>query len=171
MPGPRIAIAGPEELDTVLGILDETAAWLVSKGIRQWESPTPPDVQTLFADWIARGQVRLVWLNGEPVAAFRIELEAIPLWRDDANAGYVYTLAIRPAWIGRGLGEWIIRAIAAELEQAGHEYIRLDCISSNAFLRSWYERLGFVYRGTGEFHGYSLARYEAACATIKREPL
>ena len=111
MSGPEVAIATPDQFAIVLAIMDETAAWLVSKGMRQWRSPAPPDVRH--------------WRSG-------------------------------PLIIGRGLGEWLIRAVAAELDRAGRERIRPDGRFDE---RGWYERR------------YSLARYEALCATIKREPL
>src|SRR5437764_251323 len=52
---------GAEELDAVVEVLSEAAAWLRSRGIEQWPSPFP-------ADWVApsieRGETYLVRENG-----------------------------------------------------------------------------------------------------------
>ena len=52
----RVERAAPEEVDEVVAVLSEAAAWLRTRGIEQWPDPYP-------ADWvessIRRGQTYL----------------------------------------------------------------------------------------------------------------
>jgi hypothetical protein len=58
-------VAGPGQLDDVLAVLDEAAAWLRSRGVAQWPSRFEPSwVQSA----IRRGEVWLVRV-GETISA------------------------------------------------------------------------------------------------------
>lgn len=37
----RIALANADDFDTVLGLIEEAAAWLRTKGTNQWAKPWP----------------------------------------------------------------------------------------------------------------------------------
>jgi len=49
--------ARPADLDDVLEILAEAAAWLAAQGIDQWASPPPPGLRARIAAEIERGEV------------------------------------------------------------------------------------------------------------------
>ncbi len=161
---PRLIIqpARTDELETVVDIICQAAVWLKAKGIRQWESPPPPGLLELLEREITKQQVYLAWLEGaeEPIATFRFEWQGGPVWPDEVAAGYLHSLALRPAYIGRRLGDQIIEWAKARILQCGKRWMRLDCIAANERLRRYYERLGFQFRGCGTIGGYVLALYQ-----------
>jgi ribosomal protein S18 acetylase RimI-like enzyme len=154
--------AKPAELALVMEILDEAARWLLARGIRQWESPPPAECWMDFREEIARERVYLIILGAseEVVGTFRVASSGTPLWKDDANAGYLYSLAVRPRLIGRGIGAAVIERMAEHFTVFGKQKFRLDCIAANTELRKWYEGLGFRYRGVATDGPYVLALYE-----------
>ncbi len=154
--------ASAPDLPLLLEILDDAARWLISKGIRQWNSPPSPEACTLVEREIAGGRVFLVRLPGAPeaVATFRVEWAGAPLWPEEKNAGYLYTLALRPNYVGLGLGKSIVHWVDNYFRAVGKEWFRLDCIASNDRLRRWYEELGFRYCSTTIVDAYALALYE-----------
>src|SRR5207253_1741607 len=92
------------------------------------------------------------------------------VWPDisDDDALYVYSLAVRRTFSGRGLGRRLLAWAEQQVSKAGRRYLRLDCVPANVFLRRYYEDLGFVARGEidalypGLPDAMSLRRYEKA---------
>jgi len=158
--------AARAELALVMEILDEAARWLIERGIRQWESPPPPDCWETFREEIAGGRVYLVTreASDEVVGTFRLAWSGAPLWKDEPEAGYLYSLALRSRYIGEGVGAAVIEWAAGEFVKLGKERFRLDCIAANERLREWYEGLGFEYRGVAADGPYVLALYERGLA-------
>src|SRR4029450_11655121 len=67
----RITRATPDDLDTLVAFRDQAAAWLVSKGIDQWQEPWPtPDlmVEGMLAN-IEAGETFIVWDDDNTPAA------------------------------------------------------------------------------------------------------
>lgn len=155
--------AQAKELPLVMEIIDEAAQWLLSKGIRQWESPPPPEVWGQLREFISQGLVYVVrdGASGETFATFRVEWKGGERWDyDEQPAGYLYTLALRPQHIGRGYGVEIIGWLKEFFLQHNRRFFRLDCIASNDQLRHWYASLGFRYQRTVQKGPYVLALYE-----------
>jgi ribosomal protein S18 acetylase RimI-like enzyme len=155
--------AEADDLDEVVSILSEAARWLLDRGIRQWPDPFPRDRAAALLD---RGNFYLVRVDGEPAATFAL------LWSDPAfwgerppDAGYVHAVAVRRAYAGRGLGEQLLDWAEAQAAVAGREYLRLDCMSDNATLRAYYERLGFEPRGEAVFDDFTATLFERRCRT------
>lgn len=152
----------PDELPVVMGILDECAAWLHSKGIAQWRSPQPPHEWERMKAQITLGQVFLARLESDRsvVGTLRIEWED-PAWpHDSAVAGYVHALAICNHARGHGIGASLLEWAQAQIADRGGEYIRLDCWAENVVLRRYYEGLGFRYCGAFEEKGWIGVLYE-----------
>jgi hypothetical protein len=67
----NVTPVGAEELDEVVEVLSEAAAWLRSRGIEQWADPHP-------SEWVAasidRGETYLARENGAVVDDFRTSL-------------------------------------------------------------------------------------------------
>jgi ribosomal protein S18 acetylase RimI-like enzyme len=154
--------ATPAELALVMEILDEAARWLLARGIHQWESPPPPDCWTNFREAIDRKHVYLITsgASDEVLGTFRVAWSGAPLWEDDANAGYLYSLAVKPRFTGQGIGRAVIERLTRQFTTSGRKKFRLDCIAANAGLRKWYEDLGFRYQGEATDGAYVLALYE-----------
>ena len=156
--------AQPEELPIVVGILDDAARWMLQRGIQQWESPCPPDVWDHMAREIGNGQVYLARLSdaGAPVGTLRLEWKGMPLWPAEADAGYIHSMAVRPAYMGRQVGKQMLEWAIQHIRSHGKTIARLDCMSDSRRLRAYYESAGFLYRGDGLSGTYRLALYELA---------
>ncbi len=157
-----VSPAGEGDLSLVLNILDQAAQWLSSQGIHQWDSPPPAEVCRLFELAIARQDVYLVRLGTPPevIGAFRLDWSHADFWPDRKDAGYLYTLALKPDFIGRGIGKRVIDWVDNQIRGRRRDWLRLDCIAANKRLRRWYEDLGFQHRGDRDVNGYELALYE-----------
>jgi len=137
----------PDELPVVMGILDECAAWLHSRGIAQWALPQPPHEWEKMRAQIALGHVTLARLEADRslVGTLRIEWED-RFWDDYSDvAGYVHALAICNHVRGHQIGADLLQWAQGQIAGRGRKYIRLDCWKENAHLRHYYENLGFQY--------------------------
>ncbi len=173
------------ELAIVIEILDQAAEWMLQRGIRQWDSPSPPEVWERMAREIKKADVYLARLattsepprtagsasghehlprtladRPEAVGTVRFEWAAAPLWPTEADAGYIHTMAIRPSHMGRHLGRKLLAWAIEHVRSRGKQFARLDCISDNRRLRDYYEAAAFRYCGDGVVGAYRLSLYE-----------
>jgi GNAT superfamily N-acetyltransferase len=150
---PTIAIeqAKPDELPTVLALLDEAATWLREQGIEQW-----PERFSGLENWrterlrkyAADGEIYLLRDRGEPVATMTFTLNADPDyvhgWPDGPDAGaYVHRMAVRRSNAGHDLGTVMLDWAGAQTAAGGRPWLRLDCSRTNHKLRAYYENRGF----------------------------
>lgn len=63
-------------------------------------------------------------------------------WMIAARA-HISTLALRPAWRGRGLGELLLATLCEKALQRGARVINLEVRASNTVARNLYEKYGF----------------------------
>jgi GNAT superfamily N-acetyltransferase len=172
-PAVDVRVATVDDLAAVLGILDEAAAWLWSRGIRQWP-------EYFESSWLLprleAGETWLAWTGNEAVGTFTLQWEDTA-WSDhhDDDAGYVHRLAVRRS--AAGLGRELLDDAAGKVRDAGRRFVRLDCMSANETLRAYYSGLGFDPRGevvvpgaTGQqLHGggtdVTISRFELRVAT------
>lgn len=63
---------------------------------------------------------------------------------DDAGAGEIKRLYVRPEARGAGLGEALVAAILAAAKTAGHAQIKLDTLAEMTAARALYRRFGFT---------------------------
>ncbi|MBO1418634.1 N-acetyltransferase [Streptomyces sp. FH025] len=160
--------AGLDRMDEVLGVLDDAAGWLGSRGVDQW----PARFEAAFVEpALSRGETWLVRSGGEVAGTVTMDW-ADKLWADSpGEAGYLHRLAVRRS--AAGLGARILDWAADAVRTRGADYLRLDCVAGNARLRAYYEGRGFAPRGvvavegapdrrTGEKPVYRLSRYELA---------
>jgi hypothetical protein len=133
---------GIERMDDVLSVLDEAARWLDARGVSQW--PT-----RFEAPWVEeaiyRGETWLVEVGDATAGTVTVDWSD-PLWADaSGTAGYVHRMAVR-RWAA-GLGAVLLCWAANTVRQRGVDALRLDCVKSNARLRSYYEARGFLHCG------------------------
>jgi predicted N-acetyltransferase YhbS len=137
--------ATKEDVPLVAEMLDEATAYVRAKGSDQWHVPFPQDE---LRGRVARGELYVVDVDGEPAATFTLLLDDLFFWGErPPNAVYLHKLAVRRAFAGRKLGEQIVDWIVAEAAARGREYVRLDCQRDLPGIRAYYERLGFELRG------------------------
>ncbi len=157
---PMYRRAEPGQEDEVLAVLDESAAWLVAQGVRQW----PGRFERAWIEpAILRGETWLVEVEGEVAATVTLDW-ADALWEDDGQAGYVHRMAVRRH--AAGLGAEVLRWAADVTRAAGRSFLRLDCVASNRRLRAYYESAGFAYRGDVTVGGAPGQRESGGPATL-----
>ena len=153
------AVAQPEDLLLVMEILAEAAAWLKQKGINQWPSPPNEHWQRRMAAAVERGELFTFGIVKNRFAIARFTWTD-PYWPNDNLAGYLHTMAVRPAMQGQNVGGLILFWAMMKTKQEGRQFLRLDCLAGNGRLRHYYEELGFIYRGEVQDHDYMAALYE-----------
>lgn len=147
--------AKPEDLELLYAILVERSAWLSGKGIPQWNPIYP---KTRFENELNAGRV-YKFLAGEELVGTVTLLDVRPsyypndLWDDAISAWFICRLATLPQQSGKGYGDKIFRLIEAEASRRGVEALRLDVVKANPFLRSYYEKHGFVVIKEADSHG------------------
>jgi ribosomal protein S18 acetylase RimI-like enzyme len=150
-----------EDLDEIVAILSEAARWLLARGIDQWPDPFPRD---RVATMLERGEFYLVLVDGRPAATFALLWSDFAFWGEQPPvAGYVHAIAVRREHAGQGLGERVLDWAEEQIAAEGREFLRLDCMSDNAVLRAYYERLGFEPRGEAVFNDFTATRFERKC--------
>lgn len=153
----------------VLGLLDEAAAWLHEQGITdQWPRHFDP---SWIVQPIERGETWLASVEGTFAGTVSLNWSD-PLWDglgDGDRAGYVHSLTVR-RW-ARGLGAALLTWAARETLRQGRDRLRLDCVTVNQRLNTYYRAAGFVHRGDIPIGGapgmrelagerFTLSRYE-----------
>ncbi|WP_043264070.1 GNAT family N-acetyltransferase [Streptomyces sp. CT34] len=134
----------------LVALYDGAAHWMLENGIDQWK-PGDKD-EAHFRGRIADGEVWLAEAAGRVVGGFELWWRDEPAWgAQPPVAGYVHRLMVdrahAPAGTGRELLTWAERRIA----EAGRARSRLDCVSSNPRLRTYYEGAGYEVVGEQPF--------------------
>lgn len=153
----EIGRAKIEDLDVIVGLIEEAKAWLRTKGTDQWSS------DWLDQDGRGRGArvensikeeaTWLVWFVSPhrkiPMATVTIETKANPdVWTDPAVAGapaaYLSRLITGRRFSGLGIGaaliEWACAYVAREYRA---KLIRIDVWTDNYELHEYYRKQGF----------------------------
>jgi protein-tyrosine phosphatase len=143
----------------VLLILDEAAAWLVSRGIGQWLPGSFSEVT--FRERIKRREVYLLWRAEEAVGTLTLQWSDPFFWGEQPpDAGYVHALAVRRSFAGKGLGRALLACAERLAASEGKQYLRLDCMTENPGLRAYYESAGFVHQGDRVGSVWSASLYQ-----------
>ena len=132
----------PSDAETLLGLRDAAAKWLLERGIQQW-NPGEVSLATV-QDQVAAREWHVARRASTVIAGLRL------IWADDTVwgvqppvAGYVHGLMIDRHYVGSGIGSALLRWAEDQIRSAGRRLLRLDCVESNRKLRSYYERQGF----------------------------
>jgi GNAT superfamily N-acetyltransferase len=160
-PAARFVLAAPGQATEVLAVLDEAAAWLQGRGVRQW----PPRFEPSWVeDAVERGETWLA-MAGERVSGTVTLDVSDPVW-DGApgTALYLHRMAVRrPA---AGLGAVILGWAAGVARRQGRTALRLDCVASNGGLRAYYEKAGFAHCGDVTVAGAPGQRLDEGPVTV-----
>lgn len=158
--------AVPSDHAEAFAVQMEAARWLASRGIGQWKAylAEPEKFAGFTADWIAAGELWVAEMAGTVAGMFCLAAAndwARAVWPDASAAErYVWKLAIRRAFAGRGLGLRLLRRAELLALAAGATTVRLDCAADNPALLSYYERAGYTPCGAVTAHAFQLARFE-----------
>ena len=149
----------PRELEKVVRLVQEVAAWLrTSKDTDQWAGPWPDRIRhrERILDDLLKGRTWLVWDGETAAATITVDTEGPldgnqqPVWPEHSRhepALYIQRVIVSRKYSGCGLG-------AALLDWAGdlarREYgarlIRIDLWTTNLALHAYYEGQGFARR-------------------------
>jgi GNAT superfamily N-acetyltransferase len=145
--------AKPNELPSVLGVLDDAATWLRKRGIDQWPKSFSMDSTwriDRIRSYVEHGCTYLVRdPSGEVIATFTLSRGADPQfahgWPGGPDrGGYLFRMAVRRGAGGNGTGAAILDWASREVARWGRPWLRIDVHRYNSDLQRYYERLGFV---------------------------
>jgi GNAT superfamily N-acetyltransferase len=155
----RIAPAAAGDLAVVVALEEESAAWLRARGIDPGEPPRP--LADIYRERLATGEIYLGWLADTPVGMLTLQRTDPRVWPEaPEDALYVHGLMVSRRHAGQRIGPRLLDWASDQAAAAGRTFLRLDCQARNPVLRAYYERAGFVYRGTILYKAYEGARYE-----------
>jgi GNAT superfamily N-acetyltransferase len=150
----QIALASTQDLDTVLGLIEDAKSWLCSKDTDQWEKPWPDaaerDRRVLVG--LRNKKTWIVW-DGD-IAAATITCTTRrnnAVWANPActanlaeRAVFVHRLITSRKYAGSGLGaELIDWAGLWGCREYGAKWIRIDVWRTNTRLHGYYISKGF----------------------------
>jgi protein-tyrosine phosphatase len=147
----------------VLALLNDAAAWLLERGIDQWQ-PGQWRAESI-AGAIARGETYLMYAQGRAIATISLQWSDEQMWPGaPEDAGYVHRLAVARTDHGKDVGRILLTWAEWTIAKRPRRFARLDCACDNPALRRYYEGAGYVHvddrtvRGRlGDFCG---SRYE-----------
>ncbi len=148
------------EVKAAAEILQEVAQWLINKGEKLW-----------IADEIKPDKIKPIVLSGNLYFLKKgdIHLGTIAFqWEDklfwpempQGEAAYIHRLAVRRSVGGQHLGKFMIDWAKKKAEQAGREFLRLDCPKDRTKLCQYYQSIGFVKHSTRKVDPYFVARFQ-----------
>ncbi len=145
----HVAMAGEDDLERYIDLLEELAEWLQTAGISQWPVGCFRSSVAYYLEAIRQREVHLVFVDDALVGTLRILRRDAIVWPEVAadDAVYVYNLAVRRAWAGKGIGRALLEWSAGRAADLGRRFVRLDAMAHNAVLARYYLRAGFAYRG------------------------
>lgn len=142
--------ADDRDLDLLVGLFDGAADWMVRNGIDQWK-PGGKGAEH-FRGRIAAGEVWLALDGGRAVGAYELWWEDEQAWGPQPPvAGYVHRLMTDRESAPAGTGRALLAHAEERIAAGGRAVARLDCVSGNPRLRTYYEAAG--YRVVGEEPG------------------
>ncbi|MFI6420821.1 GNAT family N-acetyltransferase [Streptomyces sp. NPDC050842] len=160
--------ADDRDLDLLVELFDGLAHWMVRNGIDQWK-PGAKNAEH-FRGRIAGGEVWLAFHEGRAVGAYE-------LWWDDEQAwgpqppvaGYVHRLMTDRDAAPAGTGRVLLAHAEERIAAGGRGVARLDSMTNNPRLRTYYEAAG--YRVVGEEPGKLAADGTRYGVTLWERPI
>jgi GNAT superfamily N-acetyltransferase len=152
----RISRAEPtaENLNVVLGLIEDARGWLWTKDTDQWEKPWPDEAarDTRVLRGLQGGKTWIVWDGANPAATVTTTTRKnAAVWAKPActcdlaeRAVFVHRLITARKYAGLGLGaELIDWAGLCGRRQYGAKWIRIDVWTRNKGLHDFYLKRGF----------------------------
>ncbi|MFD9248166.1 GNAT family N-acetyltransferase, partial [Streptomyces sp. NPDC059556] len=138
----RQADAG--DADLLVGMYDGAARWMLRSGIDQWK-PGGKSAEH-FRERVGAGEVWLASHGGLAVGAYELWWADEQAWGPQPPvAGYVHRLMTDRRSAPAGTGRALLAHAEGRVAAGGRSVARLDCLSNNPRLRTYYEAAG--YRG------------------------
>jgi GNAT superfamily N-acetyltransferase len=185
----RLALADGEDFDTVVGLIEEAAGWLRTKGTTQWAAPWPSrearDARAMRE--LAGLKTWIVWHGDTPAATITLRPSANRrVWSRPAcscdlgeRAVYAHRLVTARSYGGRGLGAQLLDWAGLRARyHYGAKWIRIDVWTTNTALHDYYLRIGFEACGicadpcypSGKLFQKRTSKIESADITLFGQP-
>lgn len=162
-------LARPDELDTVISLLDERIRWLRDRGSDQWS--TGRTFRTRLRNSINRQETWLLLEGGVAIGTVSISTDGDPdFWQPEELAQpaiYVGKMATRVERSGEGLGALMIQWAQDYAARAGIGRVRWDVWRTNEDLQGYYRRLGANQLRTVD----NAERWSGALFEVPAEPV
>ncbi|MFD0742807.1 GNAT family N-acetyltransferase [Phytohabitans flavus] len=149
----RITPGGPGDIDTVLGLLGDATAWLVSIGrTGQWGTQprsANPRAVAQITEWAEAGRLHLAHLDGQVAGALGVgaAMHYVPPATEPEL--YVNLLVTGRAFAGRGVGARLLDHAREMARERGAHLLRVDCYAGgDRKLVRYYEGQGFTATDT-----------------------
>lgn len=163
--------ATAEDEIQIKSLIIDTALWLQSKGLSQWNALLEGKDSHNLAGAILRGEVfafqsrQLNQLIGIVLLQLNPSEWDYNLWGKEYpfhdSSIYLHRLAVSRTYGGKGLGGLILGWSERGISFANKDRIRLDCVEHNEHLNQFYLKSGYEYMGVKD--GFS--KYEKLIAT------
>ncbi|MFC8345808.1 GNAT family N-acetyltransferase [Streptomyces sp. NPDC057280] len=138
--------AEPQDAERLVHLRDSVALWMLARDIDQWK-PAEKDAAH-FRTRMAEGEVWLAYADGHVAGAYELWWTDEAAWGPrPADAGYIHRLMTTPHLAPPGTGRALLTHAESRIAAAALPYARLDCLSTNPRLRTYYEKAGYTVTG------------------------
>lgn len=134
--------AAEADLAAVFALIDTRIRWLAERGIHQWDTYWEAFPEEHYRTAVRDGALFVLKREGRITAVAALRREDA-LWTDGAPALYIHNFAACPDHPGDG--EEVLRRCEAIARAEGLDFLRLDCLATNAALNAYYESRGFAF--------------------------
>jgi len=157
----RIRGASREDAPAILHLWQESARWLLSKGIRQW-NPDWFKLEQIMEFMDQGAEIYLAEQDREVVGTYLLVWSDPKIWGelDNSDSGYIHRFAVNRNYVGQGIGGKLIESAEEQIRRKGKSIARLDCMAANDRLNQYYRDLGFTFVRRLDREGWSANLYE-----------
>ena len=150
----------PTDCEYIIEILYENSRWLDSRGIFQWPFEWMQAQESEITHEVSIGNYHVLEECDEIIGVVHLSSNCSVLWSDKTEAVYLSKLAIKRKSTGKRKGEELMLYAEQYTKGMGIDRIRLDCISENQKLNSYYSKLGFEWIREMQTPDVELSLYE-----------
>lgn len=136
--------ADDRDLEAIIDLLEESAAWMISIGIDRWRPGTFIATRDQLTLELEAGIVYVWKVEGQVLGTLRLTEHDVSIWGNDGvPALYVHKMSVRRTLRGRGSGRALVQWVEKEAMARRRDVLRLDCWAENPRLCAFYESCGF----------------------------
>ena len=137
------------QLKEIVSLIDDSADWLRSRGIDQWDKPWPNRAgrDSRIEAHLQAGKTWIAWDGDVAAATITADHHPDPHWPEPLQrepAVYLHRLVVDLPYRGHGLGAALIDWAGQDaLRRHGVPFIRVNAWTTNRRLHRYYEELGY----------------------------
>ena len=140
----EVAVAQQEDVNAMIGVLEEAASWLWNRGIRQWEPGSMRAQRRTFRRWTRAGGLLVARSEGDLAGGCFLVDEPGREWTNHPGVAlYLHKLVVARAHSGRGISARLLDWSKSRARELGIPRVRLDCWDGNERLRAFYRAAGY----------------------------